>query len=194
MLGLLVFAVGVYLVGRDTKRQDMNQVIVHHDNVIQEKNRKIQGLEAQIIHMRKQAAEEFETIKARFDQSQRDLALVQRKLASAHQEIERLSLSRAAAVRPAPRSVNGSSTRPPGARPIAALQPRTYEALRPTSIYDEPLPSARIVAKLAKGTQVTVVSSENGWLEIRSKHGRPPGFIRKEAAERMDEAGARRRP
>jgi hypothetical protein len=30
-----------------------------------------------------------------------------------------------------------------------------------------------------------VVDSRNGWLEIRSKHGRPPGFIQKTAAIRI---------
>jgi hypothetical protein len=32
------------------------------------------------------------------------------------------------------------------------------------------------------GVRVNVVGAKNGWLEIHSKHGRPPGFIRKEGA------------
>jgi hypothetical protein len=32
---------------------------------------------------------------------------------------------------------------------------------------------------------VNVVDSRNGWLEIRSKYGRPPGFIPKTAAIRI---------
>jgi len=30
--------------------------------------------------------------------------------------------------------------------------------------------------------KVNVVNGKDGWLEIHSKHGRPPGFIRRESA------------
>jgi hypothetical protein len=32
---------------------------------------------------------------------------------------------------------------------------------------------------------VSVVNRRDGWLEIHSKHGRPPGFIRTEVAARV---------
>jgi hypothetical protein len=34
--------------------------------------------------------------------------------------------------------------------------------------------------------KINVVDSREGWLEIRSKHGRPPGFVRQAAAVRID--------
>jgi hypothetical protein len=39
-----------------------------------------------------------------------------------------------------------------------------------------------LIASIGPGMKLNVVDSSNGWLEIRSKHGRPPGFIRQEAA------------
>ena len=83
----------------------------------------------------------------------------------------------------------------PAARVTAKPTPRVqgaFQTLRETSVFSGPSETTAIVANIGKGTKINVVDSNDGWLEIRSKHGRPPGFIRKEAAERMDEAGVRR--
>jgi hypothetical protein len=85
----------------------------------------------------------------------------------------------------------------PPAKVTAKPTPRVqgaFQTVRETSVFSGPSENTAIVANIGKGTKINVVDSNDGWLEIRSKHGRPPGFIRKEAAERMDEAGARRRP
>lgn len=60
-----------------------------------------------------------------------------------------------------------------------------FQTIRPTRVYSEPDEASNLVAEIGKGTRVNVVSSQNGWLEIHSRHGRPPGFIRHEAAERL---------
>ncbi len=57
-----------------------------------------------------------------------------------------------------------------------------YEVLYPTSVYSEPRDDAQRVAQVEAGTKVNVVSVQGDWLEVRSKHGRPPGFIRKDSA------------
>ncbi|MBI2088091.1 MAG: hypothetical protein HYT78_05020 [Deltaproteobacteria bacterium] len=38
------------------------------------------------------------------------------------------------------------------------------------------------MATIRQGTRVTVVGSRGEWLEVRSKHGNPPGFIPREDA------------
>jgi len=55
----------------------------------------------------------------------------------------------------------------------------TYQTLRPTSVYDAPSPSAKIVANIDGGVPVNVVGSNGDYLEVRSKSGKPPGFIRR---------------
>jgi len=57
-----------------------------------------------------------------------------------------------------------------------------YEVLYPTSVYTEPREDSRRVARIETGTRVNVVDVQGDWLEIRSKHGRPPGFIKKDSA------------
>jgi hypothetical protein len=69
-------------------------------------------------------------------------------------------------------------------RPLSTTW-ESYEIVRPTRVFSAPSEHSQLVANIEPGTQVNVVDSRNGWLEIRSKHGRPPGFIQKTAAVRM---------
>ena len=74
------------------------------------------------------------------------------------------------------------------AKPAVSAAPRmrgVFQTIRPTRVYSEPDEASNLVAEIGKGTRVNVVNSQNGWLEIHSKHGRPPGFIRRESAERL---------
>jgi uncharacterized protein YgiM (DUF1202 family) len=88
----------------------------------------------------------------------------------------------ASAPRPAVRTPNSAATSPTRTRSTGNIEPRTYETVRSTPVYEEPANSARVVAQITKGTEITVVGSNAGWLEIRSKHGKPPGFIRADDA------------
>ncbi len=57
-----------------------------------------------------------------------------------------------------------------------------YETRRATSVHEEPSASAKTVASIPQGTRVNVVSSSGDWLEVHSKRGNPPGFIRRDDA------------
>ena len=57
-----------------------------------------------------------------------------------------------------------------------------FQTVRSTQVFSGPSEASELIANIDRGTKVNVVGSRNGWLEIRSKHGRPPGFIRQEAA------------
>ena len=61
----------------------------------------------------------------------------------------------------------------------------TFETIRSTAVYSARSGNSALVATIERGTKLNVVDSRNGWLEIRSKHGRPPGFIREETAVRI---------
>jgi hypothetical protein len=60
-----------------------------------------------------------------------------------------------------------------------------FQTVRPTQVFSGPSEDSALITDIGKGTRVNVVDSRDGWLEIRSKHGRPPGFIRQEAAIRI---------
>jgi hypothetical protein len=130
------------------------------------------------------SSSQVDEIKARLDEREKDLDAAQRKLADANREIERLSSNRTVAAPPrsAPREISPPPLPPPSQTSSAptrrGAEPGVYETRRVTAVYDEPLGSARVVNQIAKGTDVTVVRSVGEWLEVRSKHGNPPGFIR----------------
>jgi regulator of replication initiation timing len=61
----------------------------------------------------------------------------------------------------------------------------SYEIIQPTRVFSAPREDSQLIANVEPGTLVNVVDSRNGWLEIRSKHGRPPGFIPRASATRI---------
>jgi hypothetical protein len=63
----------------------------------------------------------------------------------------------------------------------------TYKITRSTEVYSEPSDTSRLIVNIKPGMKINVVDSRDGWLEIRSKHGRPPGFVRQTAAVRIDQ-------
>lgn len=71
-------------------------------------------------------------------------------------------------------------------RPVAAeksvLSWGKYEVIHPTKVYSKPNEQSEAVASIDVGIKVNVVDVRDNWLEIRSKFGRPPGFIKKESA------------
>ena len=90
---------------------------------------------------------------------------------------------------PSPPAAQSPPASAPVARPPAPAiasrrpaDPGTYQTIRATTVFAEPSASSRIVASVGSGIQVNVVGSNGDWLEVRSKHGKPPGFIRRDDA------------
>jgi hypothetical protein len=66
----------------------------------------------------------------------------------------------------------------PAARNGSQQGSRMYETVRSTAVFEEPSANSRQVGTIPNGSLVRVVGSTGDWLEVRSKQGRPPGFIR----------------
>ena len=183
-LALLAFALGGYFVGSQQVKNSSAPQTVDAVRDLQEKDQKIQTLEADLAKLREGnqgSSSELEELKAKLDEREKDLAAAQRKLADANQEIDRLTSSRVATgSRPAARSADAPPSSPLPAR--RAAEPGVYETVRSTSVYAEPAASSRVLTQIGKGTRVTVVRSVGEWLEVRSKHDNPPGFIRSDDA------------
>jgi predicted nucleic acid-binding Zn-ribbon protein len=85
-------------------------------------------------------------------------------------------------------SVDSRSETAPRARQTAKIEPRvagTFQITRPGRVYTAPSEASRPIGDIEPGVKVDVVDAHDGWLEIHSKHGRPPGFIRREFAARV---------
>jgi hypothetical protein len=151
---------------------------------IKEKDQKIESLEAELAKLRagnQGSSSQLDELKAKLDENEKDLAAARRKLAEANREIERLSSSRVASAPPTTR--RRADSLPPPAPPVSqAAGPGIYEIRRATAVYEEPSDAARVVTRIGRATRVNVVRSVGEWLEVRSKHGNPPGFIRADDA------------
>ncbi|HWH79045.1 MAG TPA: hypothetical protein VNT76_16800 [Candidatus Binatus sp.] len=156
---------------------------------LQEKDQKIQTLEAELAKLRdgqQNNSGQVDEMKAKLDEREKDLASAQHRLAEANREIDRLASSRIAAsstpvgrnAEPLPAPTPARSSAP--SRP--AGQVGVYETVRSTSVYEEPSGAARVLNQIGKATRINVVRADGEWLEVRSKHGNPPGFIRSDDA------------
>jgi len=182
VMGLLLFALGVYMVGGNRERSGFTETLQNKEEDLRDKDDKIKSLEAELAQLRQQnqrTADEIAGLKSKLSANEKDLTSTHSRLREANREIDRLSSSRLAAARPA------RSAEPPArtatnssAHSRRVSEPGLYETTRATSVYEEPASSARVMSQIGKGTQITVVRSAGDWLEIRSKHGNPSGYIR----------------
>jgi uncharacterized protein YgiM (DUF1202 family) len=182
--GLLVFAIGVFLIGGQRQRTESQSVLDQRLRELSDKDKKIQDLEAQLDRARKELAEkttQSAQFKTKLEETQKNLASTQQKLTRAARETERLAANRqAAATKISPRAPEPSPTPSRAGPPRGAAEMSVYQAIRPTSVYEEPAASSRVVSQISKGTRVNVVRSLGDWLEVRSKGNNPPGFVRRD--------------
>lgn len=189
IIGVAVFALGVFLIGGHQQRSESQLVLQEKiaelkekEQQIRAKDQSIQALETQLAQARQQLTQnsnQMAELKTKLEESGKNLAVAQQRLNIANREVERLASNRAqAGARASPRPVDRtvpSSTSPP---PRRLADPGIYEAVRSTSVYEGPSTTGRVVSQINKGTRVEVVRSVGDWLEVRSKHGNPPGYIR----------------
>jgi len=146
-----------------------------------EENRQIEQLDSEIAQLRKElegSSKEAVELRARLEKTDRTLSSAQERLKSAGRE----SKGQAAAA-PPPRAVGRAPTEPsPTVIWPKPAEPGSYEITRPTTVYEGPSDNSRQVATITMGTRVNVVGSAGDWLEVRSRRGNPPGFIRREDA------------
>jgi Bacterial SH3 domain len=166
--GLLVFGIGVFLIGGQRQRNESQSLLEEKVRQLKESDQKIQNLEDQLAQARKQVAEnstQLGQLKTKLEESQKNLASTQQKLTRTAKEAERLAANKAA---PAPR------TAPSGA------ELGVYQTIRATSVYEQPSASSRVLSQINRGTRVNVVKSIGDWLEVKSKRNNPTGFIRRD--------------
>ena len=106
-----------------------------------------------------------------------------------------------ALAKPAPKAQQAAQTRKSASEPSAEsgnkapgpalasgrqANPGTYETIRPTTLFEKPSGSSRAVSNIGDGTKFNVVGSSGDWLEVRSRLGNPPGFIRRDDAKPVE--------
>ena len=185
VVGLIAFFVGGYM-----QRSELLPSSQAGLKQLQVRDQVIQSQESQLTQLRQQLndnATQLDELKAKLEESHKELSAAQQRLGVANREVARLNASRTAAgARTAPRARETARSFPAAARRTAA--PGAYETTRETSVYTNASSASPVLSKIGRGTRINVVSSTAGWLEVRSKHGNPPGYVRSDDARPIGRA------
>ena len=181
VVALIAFFTGGYL--QRTRLSLSSEVDLKQ---LQAKDQMIQSQEAQLAQLRQQLSDnsnQLTEMKTKIEASQKELSATQQRLGVAGREVDRLNASRSVAVRrTASRAPDTTSSFPSPASARRTAGPGVYETTQPTAVYENPSSSSRVISQIGRGTRINVVSSAGDWLEVRSKHGNPPGYVRSDDA------------
>jgi chromosome segregation ATPase len=150
---------------------DLASALEKKSKELEEREQQIRALGDQVARLRKEVEASYRKVaelQGRLEQVGKALPPPREKIAEPVQ-----TTSRAEEKSPEP------SPAPNWRRPA---EPGTYEAVRSTPVFAEPDAASRKVSAIKRGARVQVVRSVGEWLEVRSKHGNPPGFIRRDDA------------
>lgn len=182
--GMLTLALIAFFAGRYMQGSELTSVSQANLKQLQSKDQMIQSQEAQLAQTRqqlKETSDQLEAMKIKLDEGQKVLALAQHR----RREADRLRASTpppSAVRQTASRSPASAETlpRPAAGRATTSLGP--YETIRATAVHEDPSSTSRVISQISGGTKINVVSSAGGWLEVRSRRGNPPGYVRAEDA------------
>ena len=176
---MVVLAVGAFFFAGYRQRNDARQLDEAKLKQVQEREEKIKTLEGELKQLRQEldkSKDQLTSLSAKLEENQKELSATQQRLTAATRE------ARVAAKRPdiAPASSARPVKTPPSQTPPArrSAEPGVYEVIRSTTVREEPSTTARTVTEINKGTKINVVRAVGNWLEVRSKQGRPPGYVR----------------
>jgi cell division protein FtsL len=176
---VIVLGLGVFLINGYRQRNDSRQLEQANLKQLQEREQKINTLEAEVKQLRQEldrGKNQLATLTAKLEESQKELSATQQRLTNATRDAR--AASKRAPVTPGStaRSVKAPVSPTPAARRSA--EPGVYEVIRPTAVREEPSGGARRITDINKGTKINVVRAVGDWLEVRSKQGNPPGYVR----------------
>jgi uncharacterized membrane-anchored protein YhcB (DUF1043 family) len=177
LLILLAFYVGAYV-----QRREMALTAEAYSKHLQTKDEMIQNQETHMSRLRQQLNEntnQLAELKNKLQESQKTVAATQQRLAAANHQVERVNTTRSAgAPRVGSRAPASSQSYPAPLPTTRRTEAGVYETVRETSVYDNPSSQARVISQIRGGTRINVVNSGGEWLEVHSKHGNPPGYVR----------------
>jgi Tfp pilus assembly protein FimV len=186
MAAILGVAVIAFFAGGYLQHNQLIQSSQDHLKELQAKDQMVQSQEKQLAQSRQQLNEnstQLAEVKNKLEESQKELSATQQRLNAASREISHLNASRSLASARAPSPAQRAASSTPA--PVAArrtAESGVYETTRTTSVYEGPSASSRVVSQINKGTRINVVGSSGEWLQVQSKHGNPPGYVRSDDA------------
>ena len=175
---MLVVALTAFFLGSYIQRRQQVLTAQAYAKQLQAKEQMLQSQETQLAETRKRLDENTNQItemKMKLEGSQKELAAAQQHL------VEARAAERSAASRRTVARVSNAAA-PISPAPRRSADSGVYETTQATSVYENPSSSARVISQIGRGTRINVVNSTGAWLEVRSRHGNPPGYVRADDA------------
>jgi Tfp pilus assembly protein FimV len=183
---MLVVALAAFFAGGYIRRSEELLSSQAYSKQLQAKDQIIQSEEAQLTETRKQLndnSNQLAELKTKLQESQKEVSAAQQRLVAANREVNRSNAPRSTPVgRTAARAPDASTSYPAPAPTRRAAEPGVYETTQAASVYENPSSDSRVISQISRGTRINVVTSAGDWLEVRSKHGNPPGYVRSDNA------------
>jgi len=182
-LGIVLIA---FMAGRYIERKELAQIALANSKQLQAKEQIIQSQQEQLAQAQKQLTEnsnQLADLKTKLQESQKDLAAKQQRLAATGRTAKNINAARTGTLRRT--AAPGPDTSQPRPQPAAARRsadPGVYETTKATSVHETPSSNSRTISQIGRGTRINVVNTTGDWLEVRSKHGNPPGYVRADDA------------
>jgi hypothetical protein len=176
---MILVALIAFLAGAYTQRSRSSLSSDVYVRQLQAKDQMIQSQQAELAQIKQQLDEKSNQLaqtKTNFEESQKKLSAVAAPKADRPNRSEPPTRTASRAPNPA------NSAPPPAAGAKRTVEPGVYETTRATSVYENPSSSSRVLSQIGRGTKINVVSSTGGWLEVRSRRGNPPGYVRSDDA------------
>jgi hypothetical protein len=191
MGAMFVVALIAFFAGSYIQRSELSLSSQANLKQLQAKDQMIQNQETQLAQTRQQLndrSNELAEMKTKLDESRKELSLAQQRLSAAAHQVDRQNMNRAPIARTnAGRGPSSVASLPqPAARRTGDAG--VYETTRPTSLHENPSSASRVVAQISGGTRINVVNAAGGWLEVHSKRGNPPGYVRSDDARPIGRA------
>jgi uncharacterized membrane-anchored protein YhcB (DUF1043 family) len=189
MAAILLVALIAFFAGGYLQRSQLQLSTQAFSKQLQAKNQMIQSQEAQLLQTRQQLNDntnQLAEMKTKLEDSHKELSLTRQRV-GATREPDRSNASRSPSV------TRTASRAPDTARSLPAPTTRTaeagvYETTRQTSVYENPSSASTVISQIDRGTRINVVSSTGDWLQVRSKRGNPPGYVRSDDARQIARA------
>jgi len=178
VIGIVVFA---FLAGGYIQRRQLAAISLSNSKQLQTKDQMIQSQQDQLAQVQKQLSEssnQLAELQTKFEENRKELSAKQQQLVAATRETKNSNATRSGTVRRTATRVPDTSQSYPQPAPVSrTAEPGVYETTKATSVFETPSSSARPISQIGRGTRINVVKAAGDWLEVRSKHGNPPGYV-----------------
>jgi TolA-binding protein len=179
---MLAVALIAFFAGGTMQRNQQSASAQADLKQLQAKEQMIQTQEAQLAQTRQQlneSSQQLAEMKSKLESSQKELSLTQQRLSAAARQADRPNAGRSpVAARTVSRAPAAAASLPQPAAARRTAAPGVYETTRATAVYENPASTSRVISQIGRGTRINVASTAGDWLEVRSKHGNPPGYVR----------------